>query len=278
MSVINGRKHKYGFGGKEYNDELGLDWYDVSARNYDPALGRWMNLDPLVETMRRHSPYNFAFDNPIYFQDYDGMMPVGTNPIKKYLKKLGSAVKSTLKSEYRGVKNAVGSFISNTFSSESVSARAKKGTGTLGVGVQFSVGNKDQKMGDSEVAIAPEGAKVLDGDASGVVAILDSRTGIETNTLVDNTMTITSIDEKGDKAASELGTSNKYEDVSIYELDWGTMEVGDESIDTVDLFSKKDTAVLKTDRASVSKTNDNKRSESLEQLIKNYNEYEKNNR
>lgn len=78
-NVITGRDHKYGFGGKEYNDELGFDWYDVSARNYDPALGRWMNLDPLAEQMRRHSPYNFGFDNPIYFQDYDGMAPVGLN-------------------------------------------------------------------------------------------------------------------------------------------------------------------------------------------------------
>jgi len=81
-NVITGRDHKYGFGGKEYNDELGLDWYDVSARNYDPALGRWMNLDPLAEKMRRHSPYNFGFDNPIYFQDYDGMAPSGPDWIK----------------------------------------------------------------------------------------------------------------------------------------------------------------------------------------------------
>ena len=74
-NVVNGRPHKYMFGGKEYQDEKDLAWYDVSARNYDPALGRWMNIDPLAEKMRRHSPYNYAFDNPIKFNDPDGMKP-----------------------------------------------------------------------------------------------------------------------------------------------------------------------------------------------------------
>ncbi|SHL71445.1 RHS repeat-associated core domain-containing protein, partial [Flagellimonas taeanensis] len=77
-SYGNSVAQKWKFGGKEYEDGLNesIATYDFGARNYDPALGRWMNLDPLAEQMRRHSPYNYAFDNPVFFIDPDGMAPI----------------------------------------------------------------------------------------------------------------------------------------------------------------------------------------------------------
>ena len=73
--------YRFGYNGQEKVDEIAGagNSYTTEWRQYDPRLGRWLSPDPLISKFPGWSPYVFAFDNPIWFNDPDGDAPPKDN-------------------------------------------------------------------------------------------------------------------------------------------------------------------------------------------------------
>jgi len=65
---------------KEFSDGSGLEAYDAVNRMYDPQVGRFWQVDELAESNWEESPYAFAHNNPISFNDPLGLDPDPDHP------------------------------------------------------------------------------------------------------------------------------------------------------------------------------------------------------
>ena len=72
-----GGENKYLYNRKELQDEqlggVSLALYDYGFRFYDPALGRFICLDPIADKFAHVSPYNYAENRPINGVDLWGL-------------------------------------------------------------------------------------------------------------------------------------------------------------------------------------------------------------
>jgi RHS repeat-associated protein len=73
---FNSGDYRYGFNGKENDNETvgtGEGTQDFGARIYNPALGRFLSVDPLTKGYPMLTPYQYASNTPIQCIDLDGL-------------------------------------------------------------------------------------------------------------------------------------------------------------------------------------------------------------
>ncbi len=74
---FSSEKYRYGFNGKEKDKDMNsLTVYDYGFRIYNPAIGKFLSVDPLTKGYPWYTPYQFSGDKPISSIDLDGLEEV----------------------------------------------------------------------------------------------------------------------------------------------------------------------------------------------------------
>ena len=177
-SLGNSLAQKYKFNGMELDESFEtLNTYDFGARNYDPALGRWMNLDPLTEDMTRFSPYNYAFGNPVYYIDPDGMAPDDNYTIKSdgtiYVEKTNDKTDTFTYVDEGGASHNIGTYDKNDSGLIQTPTIGYESGNTM-VSISTKEGNEDRQFISGTSLSSLIGASADSGEEISVVSVSNS--------------------------------------------------------------------------------------------------------
>ena len=155
--------YNYKYQGQELQDELGLGWYSFKYRNYDPAIGRFFNVDPLSEKYAYQSHYNFAENKLGSGRELEGL------ELGPMLGIFYSEATLTLGTAQTGYYASAGSSFSTTMTA--TSAGLTSASGTVGASISTTGIPLDQTIQLQEATISSSSKgtfwdKIVDGVTS----------------------------------------------------------------------------------------------------------------
>jgi RHS repeat-associated protein len=65
--------YRYGFNGKEKDPDMDGNNYDYGFRIYNPQIGKFLSVDPLMKKYPELTPYQYASNKPVWKRDIDGL-------------------------------------------------------------------------------------------------------------------------------------------------------------------------------------------------------------
>ncbi len=74
-------RYKYKFQGQERQEDLQLGWDSFKYRNYDYAIGRFFNVDPLAEKFPYNGVYNFSENRVVDGREFEGLEVVAVGKV-----------------------------------------------------------------------------------------------------------------------------------------------------------------------------------------------------
>ena len=72
-------QNKYKFQGQEFNDDLGVDFYEFKFRQHDPQIGRFTQVDPLSDKFAYNSTYAFSENQVTSSIELEGLERINVN-------------------------------------------------------------------------------------------------------------------------------------------------------------------------------------------------------
>jgi len=177
-----GSMFKYGFGGKELQEENSIGWMDFGARNYDAELGRWFNVDPQAERYHIMSPFAAMGNNPIMFVDPNGEELISAILIGAVIGAATAAVTYSLPALATGnwnieafgssiltgaISGAISAGLSSGAAGLSASAIANGGSGAFWQSTSFNILSETASQVGTSLAV---GNRISVGTVGGAIA------------------------------------------------------------------------------------------------------------